>query len=106
MKKIISLSILSCWLILSYGMNQSDNYFKMSIEQQKAFEILDAKCNSCHINSNPSKYFTLNNMNGFAKNINRQVFFWKRMPKGNKMKLTIEEKQILKTWLNNQLKKQ
>lgn len=73
--------------------------------QQEAFTVLQTQCNICHRDQNPSKVFTTENMNGFAKKIKRQVFVWKRMPKGKDNNLTEEEKEILKAWLNQQLKK-
>lgn len=74
-------------------------------EQKEAFEILVQKCNVCHAVQNPNKVFTIENMNGFARKINRQVFVWKRMPKGNEIKLSEAEKETIKKWLNIQLKK-
>jgi len=76
----------------------------ISIPKQEAFTVLEIQCNTCHRDQNPSKVFTPDNMNGFAKKIKRQVFVWKRMPKGKNNNLSEEEKQILKTWLNHQLK--
>jgi len=73
--------------------------------KQEAYAVLQAQCNTCHRTQNPTKVFTTENMNGFAKKIKRQVFVWKRMPKGNENKLTEKEKEILKTWLDHQLKK-
>jgi len=70
-------------------------------KQQRALHVLVQKCNVCHRIENPKKVFTIDNMNGFAPKINRQVFVWKRMPKGNKIKLTVKEKQELKNWINN-----
>jgi len=68
--------------------------------QEAAFSILKTKCNVCHKYDNPSKIFTIDNMNEFSKKINRQVFIWKRMPKGDDIKLSKEEKDILKNWIN------
>ena len=86
---------------------KSDNtkVHSSSIEQREAFKVLTQKCNVCHIKQNPSKVFTLENMNGFAGKINRQVFVWKRMPKGKEISLSESEKRTLKNWLNIQLKK-
>ena len=44
-------------------------------------------------------------MNGFARKINRQVFLWKRMPKGDEILLSKSEKRTLKNWLNIELNK-
>jgi len=79
--------------------------YSISPEQKEAFAILTQKCNICHTDQNPSKVFTIENMNGFAGKINRQVFVWKRMPKGKEVKLSEIEKKRLKTWINRQLKK-
>jgi len=72
----------------------------LPIEQVRAYQILQSKCNVCHQTQNPSKVFTRENMNGFSGKINRQVFFWKRMPKGDDYTLTSKEKTILKNWIN------
>ena len=65
----------------------------------EAFKILKAKCNICHVKKNKQKIFTQDNMNGFAPQINTQVFMKKRMPKGKDIKLTQKEYQQLSTWL-------
>jgi len=77
--------------------------FKVDLAEQKteAFNILKTKCNVYHSNENPSKVFTLENMNGIAKKINKQVFIWKRMPKGKSISLTKHEKLILKNWIKS-----
>jgi len=77
----------------------------ISTEKQEAVIVLDRKCNVCHSIENPSRVFTFRNMNDLARNINRQVFVWKRMPKGSKNWLTTTEKEKLKRWLNSQLNK-
>jgi len=65
----------------------------------RALQVLQTKCNVCHLKQNPGKVFTRENMKGFAPKIHRQVFVKKRMPKGKKIKLTAEEYQILSTWI-------
>ncbi|MEO1436397.1 MAG: hypothetical protein AAFV80_12730 [Bacteroidota bacterium] len=67
-----------------------------------AFDILQAKCNICHEKKNPSRVFTRENMNQYAKKINKQVFVFKRMPKGRNIRLTEEEYTTLKHWLHTQ----
>ena len=83
---------------------QSYNGIVAEVDQQKmaAFEVLKTRCNTCHITQNPAKVFTLENMDGFAKRINRQVFFFKRMPKGRdrRKEMKPEEYQTLKNWIN------
>ncbi|GEM_PF-1183026 len=66
-----------------------------------AFQILDNKCNVCHIKRNRKRVFTLENMNTWANDINKQVFIKKRMPKGKKIKLTSQEYQDLLTWISS-----
>ena len=67
----------------------------------KAFKVLQSKCNTCHETGNPSRVFTLDNMDTMASKINRQVFIFKRMPKGRdqRKKMTPEEMAALKNWL-------
>ncbi|MEQ8712216.1 MAG: hypothetical protein RIC80_04320 [Cyclobacteriaceae bacterium] len=69
----------------------------------KAFKILDTKCNTCHKKQNPLMVFSLKNMEKRAKKIYTQVIEKKRMPKGNDIKLTQEEYSLLVNWLNTQL---
>jgi len=67
----------------------------------KVYNVLEQKCNICHKNENPKRIFTLQNMDKYARKINRQVFVWKRMPKGNKIKLTPSEKEIIRNWIKS-----
>lgn len=67
--------------------------------KQQAYEVLKSKCNVCHKKQNPFKVFSLKNMEKHAKKIHHQVFVLKRMPKGDDIKLTAEEYQILESWL-------
>lgn len=73
--------------------------------KQVAFEILDNKCNHCHLKQNPRRVFTPYNMESFASNIYQQVVVKKRMPKGRKTKLTAEEYNSLEAWLITQISK-
>ncbi|WP_299336309.1 hypothetical protein [uncultured Psychroserpens sp.] len=66
----------------------------------KAFQILENKCNVCHKKRNKRRVFTIENMNTWANDINKQVFIKKRMPKGKKIKLTSQEYQDLLTWIS------
>lgn len=77
--------------------------FANSIKEQ-AFKVLEAKCNVCHKKKNKRMVFTLDNMDRRAKKINRQVFKWKRMPKGDEIKLTKKEAELLKKWISKNLK--
>jgi uncharacterized membrane protein len=67
----------------------------------RALQVLQTKCNVCHLRQNPRKVFTRENMDSFVPKIRRQVFVKKRMPKGKKIKLTAEEYQILSTWITS-----
>lgn len=67
-----------------------------------AFNILKAKCNGCHVRQNSTKVFTTTNMNSLAQNIHEQVFIRKRMPRGNRVRLTEAEYNILRSWLMTQ----
>ena len=69
--------------------------------KEAAFSILENKCNSCHIKQNPFKVFSLKNMERFAPKIEKQVFTLKRMPKGNKVKLTVTERETLYNWIKS-----
>ena len=72
-----------------------------------AFEVLKTHCNTCHIDKNPRRVFTLENMDKAAKKIRRQVFVFKRMPKGKarRDKITETEMKALKIWIDTTLKK-
>ena len=74
--------------------------------RDKAFQILDNKCNVCHSKRNKRRVFTIENMDDFGPDIYKQVFVKKRMPKGRKIKLTSEEYQDVLTWISNNKNKQ
>jgi uncharacterized membrane protein len=65
----------------------------------KALAVLETKCNFCHRSQNPGKVFTGDNMERHAKNIYKQVFVKRRMPKGKLVKLTPDDQQALMAWL-------
>ncbi|MEL6559613.1 MAG: hypothetical protein AAFQ94_15585 [Bacteroidota bacterium] len=65
----------------------------------KAFQILDTKCNICHMKRNRKRIFTTENMNGWSDDVYRQVFVKKRMPKGNKIRLEAAEYSLLFAWI-------
>ena len=52
--------------------------------KDKAFAILENKCNLCHKTRNKRKLFTKLNMDNWAEDVYKQVFIKKRMPKGKK----------------------
>lgn len=64
-----------------------------------ALQVLQTKCNVCHEKKNPRRVFNLENMSDLAPKIHKQVFIKKRMPKGNEIRLTTEEYDIIKNWL-------
>lgn len=66
---------------------------------ERAFTVLEHKCNTCHLERDPNKLFTKENMSKEFKKINRQVFIWKRMPQGKDHNLTKEETDDLKAWI-------
>jgi uncharacterized membrane protein len=68
--------------------------------KSSALEVLQTRCNTCHVRQNPGKVFTADNMNTLASKINQQVFVKKRMPRGKR--LTNEEYTMLQNWLNTQ----
>lgn len=72
----------------------------------KALEVLELKCNPCHILENKGSVFTMDNMEKSAKRIYKQVFVTQKMPKGDMVILTDTEKQILLDWLNPLLLKE
>lgn len=81
----------------------SGEHFKEVSLKTKALKILQNKCNVCHKKRNPFMIFKQKNMDKRAKRIYKQVFVKKRMPKGDEVKLTKEEYNILETWLKTNL---
>lgn len=73
--------------------------------KQAAFQILKTKCNVCHKKKNPFKIFSWKNMERHAKKIHKQVFVYRRMPKGDSIKLSEKEYQTLRNWLDETLPK-
>ena len=67
--------------------------------QQKAFKILETKCNSCHRRQNPFMVFKEKNLTKRAAKIYVQVFVKKRMPKAEGEPLTSSEYELLRAWL-------
>ncbi len=70
--------------------------------KKQAFQILDANCNVCHRKKNPFMVFKMSNMEKRAYRINKQVFVLQRMPKGDEITLSVEDRATLKNWLNTQ----
>jgi len=108
-KKRMSLAFLPLALVVAsfflFSMSDKSQMVKAgsSVNQSElkeaAFAILESKCNTCHIKQNPFKVFSLRNMERFAPKIEKQVFTLKRMPKGNKVKLTTTERETLYNWI-------
>ncbi|ASV28939.1 hypothetical protein [Maribacter cobaltidurans] len=73
--------------------------------KKNAFNVLEKKCNVCHVSKKRVQNFTLQNMDSLSKEINKQVFVKKKMPKGNKIALSVEDIETLKLWLRNLDKK-
>lgn len=67
--------------------------------KDQALTVLQSKCNVCHERQNPGKVFTVANMETHAPKIYKQVFVKQRMPRGNAIKLSQEEKDTLLRWL-------
>ncbi|MCV9387638.1 hypothetical protein [Reichenbachiella ulvae] len=63
-------------------------------------EVLESKCNVCHARRNPSRVFTEENMDAYGSSIYEQVFVRKRMPRGSSIRLSEQESNALKNWLN------
>lgn len=65
-----------------------------------AFIALKTKCNVCHATKKRTDIFSLENMDSLAPDIWKQVFVKKKMPKGNKIKLTEVESKALRDWID------
>lgn len=91
------LLLTTLFLLISHAFAADDK--KDGETKDKALSILQAKCNVCHIRQNPFRVFSRNNMNRNAANIYEQVFVKGRMPRGNEISLSEEERQTLKSWL-------
>ena len=70
--------------------------------QKAAFEILNQKCNGCHRRRNPWMIFNEKNMVKRAPKIYDRVFVQRTMPKGDEVRLSVEEAATLKKWLFTQ----
>lgn len=70
--------------------------------KKAAFEILKTKCNVCHKKKNPFMVFNEKNMVKRAPKIYKMVYVERRMPQGDKIKLTHEEYATLEKWLFTQ----
>lgn len=102
MKSIVLLLITSFGVSTIGTLESTGKKVGLEIEQnikEEAFLILQTKCNVCHQKKNKRNVFTLENMDGYENKIYKQVFNWKRMPKGNEIELTPDERHKLKSWI-------
>ena len=99
MKYVLVFLISTC----SLSWNLECCNFRDSIKQERikyeAFQVLQIKCNVCHATKKKTEIFTFQNMDSLANNIDRQVFIKRKMPKGRKFNLTVDEEQLLKGWI-------
>jgi len=107
---ILISSILFIWIFgqrtaHSETFTEGHKQFKIQEDvKDLAFTVLKAKCNVCHATKKRTDIFTLANMDSLAADIHKQVFIKKKMPKGRKVKLTDEERQLLQNWLSTVVK--
>lgn len=85
--------LLSAWAELRA---QTQEYVK-----DKAYNILNTKCNTCHRRQNPFMVFSRRNMDRRAGKIYQQVFIEKKMPKGDEVELSTEEAETLLIWISS-----
>ena len=108
----ISIGFIATLVIITVDSYNSNEATNESIEQHssidldksckdKAYKILESKCNICHRKRNRRRVFTKENMDTWANDIYKQVFIKKRMPSGKKVKLSPDEYQDLLTWITN-----
>lgn len=55
--------------------------------KEEVFKVLDANCNICHRKNSSFNLFSTKNMDKYAKKIYKQVFGYRKMPKGDEIKL-------------------
>jgi|GEM_PF-1305601 len=79
------------------------DFFAQEDLREMVFTVLREKCNICHATKKKTTIFTLQNMDSLAPDIHKQVFIKKKMPKGRKIKLTFDEQNQLKDWLDETL---
>ncbi len=108
----ISIGFIATLVIItedSYNSNEATNesiaqHSSIDLDKSckdKAYKILESKCNICHRKRNRRRVFTKENMDTWANDIYKQVFIKKRMPSGKKVKLSPDEYQDLLTWITN-----
>jgi uncharacterized membrane protein len=109
MKKSLSIQLLVvslmtiAWMVSKshpISISKTSGLFSESLKNE-AFNILENKCNVCHRKQNPFMVFNLKNMDKRAEKINKNVFELQRMPKGDEIKLTLDERETLKNWIQS-----
>jgi hypothetical protein len=75
------------------------NRIQDSTLKQQAFQLMEIKCNVCHLEKSASNVYMLENMELFAKDTFKQVSVNKRMPKGKEVVFLDLDKKILMDWL-------
>ena len=107
MKSIIVFSfIYFLGLSLTIKKGPQENYVQpQETIKTKAFKVLILQCNACHASKKKQNIFTLDNMDSLAPEIYKQVFIKKKMPKGRKNILSVQESESLQKWLNEVLKR-
>jgi len=109
MKKSLSIQLLVvslmtiAWMVSKSNPTAISNTSNLYSEplKNRAFNILQNKCNVCHRKQNPFMVFNLKNMDKRAKKINKNIFELQRMPKGDEIKLTPDERETLKNWIQS-----
>lgn len=95
---VLIIFVLNVFKIAPKENGHYSNNTQMS-QKEKAFKVLQTKCNVCHATKKKLDIFTYENMDSLATEINKQVFIKKKMPKGKKIKLTLSERENLLLWI-------
>lgn len=86
--------------LLQTPIQASDRTFKSMVSgtdsiEQKALDVLEHRCNTCHRKQNPFKIFKAKNLKKYAPLIKQQVFELKRMPKDGSTLSEAEQEALL-----------
>jgi len=101
MKSLNLILISFIFLLINVNAIESNGALSDGLAQEKALQVLQTKCNTCHRKQNPLRVFKHKNMNRYSDRIYHQVFVWKNMPKGNEVKLSADEESVLKEWIQS-----
>ncbi len=100
-----------CILLMLFSFTQKNfdssyTVYQPSADSLKiaALTVLENNCNECHSKKKPAYYFTTKTMDYFVADINKEVFIKGKMPKGKKNKLTPEDKETLRLWVEQKMK--